>query len=174
MSKKVLTTTLAAIACAAVVVAQEPQTPQAPAPPAQAPAVVPQAPDAQPPAAAPRAPDARSVPTDNLTVMGCLERRAPGAVGTAGGAGNADSPGFILTKAMKPPAAAGGSSSAATAAASYRLDADDKKLAEHVGQKVEITGTVADRSADANASKGGDMPRLKVDSVKMIAATCTE
>jgi hypothetical protein len=155
MTTRVLTTTLAAFVCAAVVTAQEPQAPRAPTPPSQ------------PPAAAP-------APADNLTVTGCLERRAPGAVGTAGAAGSIDAPGFILTKVMKPTGTAG-SSSAATAPASYRLDADEKKVAEHVGKKVEITGTVADRSADANASKGSsDMPRLKVESVKMIAATCTE
>jgi hypothetical protein len=108
--------------------------------------------------------------------MGCLERRAPGAVGTAGAAGNADAPGFILTKAMKP-AGAAATSSAAPVAPTYRLEADDSKLSGHVGQKVEITGTaVADRAPAPNASKGGgsDVARLKVESVKMIAASCTE
>ena len=134
MSTKVLTTFLAAVACAAVVAAQAPPPPQAPAPPSQAPA----------PAPTQRVPEARTAPADNLIVTGCLERRAPGAVGTAGVAGAADAPAFILTKVMKPTGTAG-ASSAAPAAATYRLDADEKKLAEHVGKKVEITGKVADR-----------------------------
>ena len=166
MSKNVLTTTLAAIACAAVVSAQEPQTPQAPAPPSP------------PPAATERAPAPKLAPADNLTVTGCLERQPeaaaarPGAVGTSG---RAETPGFILTKIMKP-AGTAGSSSAAPAPATYRLDADDSKLSGHVGQKVEITGMLADRPVDNDASKGGisSAPRLKVDNVKMIAATCTE
>jgi hypothetical protein len=168
MSMKVLTTSLAAFACAAVVAAQAPPPTQVPAPPTQAPAPA--------PAPTQRVPEARTAPAaDNVTVMGCLERRAPGAIGTTGAAGAADAPAFILTKVMKPTGTAG-SSSAAPPASTYRLDADEKKLSEHVGRKVEITGKVADRSAGASASKGGgsDLPQLKVDSVKMIASTCTE
>jgi hypothetical protein len=166
MSKNVLTTTLAAIACAAVVTAQEPQTPQAPAPPSQ------------PPAAAQPAPDSKLAPADNLTVTGCLERQPeaasarPGAVGTAG---RVEAPAFILTKVMKPTGTAG-SSSAAPAPTTYRLDAEDSKLSAHVGQKVEITGMLAGRPAERDASKGGisSAPQLKVENVKMIASTCTE
>jgi hypothetical protein len=163
MSTKFLTTTLAAVACAAVVAAQAPPPAQIPAPPSQAPAPT------------QRVPETRTAPTDNVTVMGCLERSAPGAIGTAGGAGRIDAPAFILTKVMRP-AGTPATSSAALASASYRLDADEKKLSEHVGRKVEITGKVADRSADANASKGAssDPPQLKVESVKMIASTCAE
>ena len=171
MSMNVLTTTLVAIACAAVVTAQAPPTPQVPAPP-----------PSQPPAPAQQAREAKSVPADSLTAIGCLERKAegsnatPGAIGTAGAVGGG-APGFILTKVMKPTGTAGSSSAAAApAAATYRLDADDSKLSGHVSHKVEITGTLAGRSADSNASKGGsdDAPRLKVESVKMIALTCTE
>jgi hypothetical protein len=163
MNTKILATTLAAVACAAVVAAQAPPPPQVPAPPSQ------------PAAPAQRPPDVKSAPSDSLTVIGCLERRAPGAVGTAGVAGGADAPAFILTKVMRP-AGTPPSSSAALASASYRLDSDEKKLSEHVGRKVEIKGKVADLPAGANASKGGssDLPQLKVDSVKMIASTCTE
>lgn len=166
MSKNVLTTTLAAIACAAVVSAQEPQAPQAPAPPSQ------------PPAATERASAPKLAPADNLTVTGCLERQPeaagarPGAVGTSG---RVEAPGFILTKIMKPTGTAG-PASAAPAPTTYRLEADDSKLSEHVGQKVEITGMLAGRPADRDASKGGisSAPQLKVENVKMIAATCTE
>ena len=94
------------------------------------------------------------------------------AVGTSG---RVEAPGFILTKIMKPTGSAG-PASAAPAPTTYRLEADDSKLSEHVGQKVEITGMLAGRPADRDASKGGisSAPQLKVENVKMIAATCTE
>ena len=166
MSTKILTTTLAAIACAAVVSAQAPPPVQPPAPPSA-------------PPAAQRPPDTRAASADNLTVTGCVERSAsasiaPGAAANPAAPGGSESSRFVLTKVMKPTGTAG-SSSAAAAPASYQLDADDSKLTAHVGQKVEIKGMLAERSS--SASKGGsssDAPRLKVDSVKMIAATCSE
>ena len=55
----------------------------------------------------------------------------------------------------------------------YRLDADDAKLTPHVGHKVEITGTAeAAGMAQRPATSRASAPKLKVDSVKMIAATC--
>jgi hypothetical protein len=184
MSKQLLTSALAAFACAAVVGAQAPPPQQVPAPNA-------------PPAAAPtqRPPDQKSSSAANLTVTGCLERR-PASIATPGSAGapaaNDASSTFVLTKVMRP-VGTSGSSSAASAAASYRLDADASKLSSHVGEKVEITGMLASRSdnSSANRAAGGDAkvaaadgaqakgadadaPQLKVDSVKMIANTCTE
>ena len=165
MSTNVLTTTLATIACAAIVSAQAPP-PLSPASPQQ------------PPAAAQRPPEAKLAPADNLTVTGCLERKTegasatPGAVGTAG---RVEPPGFILTKAMRPTGTAA-SPSTPPVSPTYRLDADDSKLSGHVGQKVEITGMLADRPVNPEAGKdrSNDAPRLKVESVKMIAATCME
>jgi hypothetical protein len=74
------------------------------------------------------------------------------------------------------PTGTAGSTSATSAPASYRLDADDSKLSGHVGEKVEITGQIDARSDNSGASRAAaaDAPRLKVDSVKMIAKTCTE
>jgi hypothetical protein len=58
------------------------------------------------------------------------------------------------------------------------LDADAAKLTPHVGHKVEITGTVDEMSSSATPPSGATAssaagPKLKVDSVKMIAATCS-
>jgi hypothetical protein len=91
---------------------------------------------------------------------------------------------FVLANAMKPaasaaasPAASGAPAAAASSAAiasSYRLDADDSKLTPHVGHKVEITGTI-DSSSSSGASSSPSasaVPKLKVDSVKMVAASC--
>jgi hypothetical protein len=76
---------------------------------------------------------------------------------------------------MKPTGTAG-STSAAPLSTTYRLDAEDSKLSGHIGQKVEITGMLADRPVNPEASKdrSSDAPRLKVENVKMIAATCME
>ena len=74
---------------------------------------------------------------------------------------------------MKPAGTSGSSaSSSAPIASSYRLDADASKLTPHVGHKVEISGTVQP-STSSSSSAASAAPTLKVDNVKMIAATCT-
>jgi hypothetical protein len=59
---------------------------------------------------------------------------------------------------------------ASSAASTYKLDADDSKLSPHVGHKVEITGSLDQASSSSPSSS----PRLKVDSVKMIATSCSD
>ena len=109
---------------------------------------------------------------DKVVFTGCVQRAAQLPVGTTGAVGDADVTKFILMKATsatdKDPAAA----------RTYRLDADDSLLTTHVGHKVEITGTLD--SAKPSASVTGDpappaaagASKLKVSSVKMIAAAC--
>jgi hypothetical protein len=61
----------------------------------------------------------------------------------------------------------------------YQLEGDEKAISPHLNHQVEITGTVeggasARPSAEAGAAgaaAGG--PMLKVESVKMVAATCS-
>jgi len=79
-----------------------------------------------------------------------------------------------------------GTSGRAGAAKTYRLDASDSQLSGHINHKVEITGTLEDASASASASgttgsasetagasaSAKAAPRLKVQSVKMVSATC--
>jgi hypothetical protein len=56
----------------------------------------------------------------------------------------------------------------------YRLDGDASKLTPHVGHKVEITGTLdKSSSAPSASSASASEPQLKVESVKMIAASCS-
>jgi hypothetical protein len=64
-----------------------------------------------------------------------------------------------------------------SAANEYKLDATDAKLAPHVGHKVEITGTLDSSSPSSSqpptaTASGSNAPKLKVDDVKMVAATC--
>ena len=64
----------------------------------------------------------------------------------------------------------------------YQLDAEVEKLNEHVGHRVEIVGSVAAAAntpaptgpsgAAAGNTDQSTVPMLKVDSVKMISATC--
>jgi hypothetical protein len=156
MSKRVWSGVLASIFCGTVAVAaaQDPQTPQSGA-----------------------------ASGKSMTVAGCIQKaEAPsaGATGTAGTAGASDTK-FVL-KNVTSAGAAGTSGTAGTAgtaasgatASEYRLDADDSKLSPHVGHKVEITGTV-DKStsgATSSAASAAASPKLKVESVKMVSATC--
>jgi hypothetical protein len=121
----------------------------------------------------------------SMTVSGCIQKAEPpaaGATGTAGSTVASDTTKFVLKNASSAGAATSGTAgTAGTAGAAagamateYRLDADDAKLSPHVGHKVEITGTV-DKSASgaaSSASSASASPKLKVDSVKMVSATC--
>ncbi|MCU1383641.1 MAG: hypothetical protein JWL71_2338 [Acidobacteria bacterium] len=54
---------------------------------------------------------------------------------------------------------------------SYRLDAGEQDLKEHVGHKVEVTGVVEPRKQGAPTSEAD---RLQVASVRMIATECSK
>jgi hypothetical protein len=118
----------------------------------------------------------------SMTVSGCIQKAEPsaGATGTAGSTAASDTTKFVLKNVSSAGAGAAGTAGTAGTAGSaagamvseYRLDADDAKLSPHVGHKVEITGTV-DKSASGAASTAATAsPKLKVDSVKMVSATC--
>jgi hypothetical protein len=112
-----------------------------------------------------------------VVLTGCVEHgdevKQPGTADTT-----LDSLTFVLTNAV---AATTSPSAAATVAVgttgtaprTYRLDASVEKLGTHVGQKVEITGSLADKpTAPAGAGSTANLPRIIVDSVKVIDATC--
>ena len=98
-----------------------------------------------------------------------------GAIGTAG----TPAP-FTLTKAERSGSTAGSSSATMT----YLLDGDTGKISPHVGHKVEITGVIQPMAAanaggrsgspSTGASSAASTLTLKVDDVKMLAATCTQ
>jgi hypothetical protein len=56
----------------------------------------------------------------------------------------------------------------------YQLDGEAKTLSTHLNHQVEITGTVQPAGAGAAAGAAAAGPMLKVESVKMIAAKCSE
>jgi hypothetical protein len=116
---------------------------------------------------------------DQVTVTGCFERAVPEAVGTSG---SLDHPPAPFTKwVLTEPAGASGETAGTSGKRpkiAYRLElADEASVAAHEGHKVEITGTVvksesAESGREEKAS-GGHAPKLKVESIKMIASSCS-
>ena len=108
------------------------------------------------------------------TVTGCLAK-------------GADATTFTLRDAM--PATADKEQSKEAAKSSemrtYAVVVKDTslKLADHVGHKVTLTGTIEESAAAApkpgapeptgTAGKGGSMPNLSVTALKMVAPSCT-
>ena len=112
---------------------------------------------------------------DKITISGCVERAdqvaSPSSAGTT-----VDSLSFVLINT--PPQQVGTSGSAATEnrgasmEKGYRLDAEVGKLNPHVGHKVEIAGTVAEPALTNGAASAANGPKVKVESIKMLAETC--
>jgi hypothetical protein len=179
MMEKVSTIALAVSVFAVAVAAQSSQAPPTSAP--QAPPTA-QEPAQRPPTSTPPAvPPGASAKADNITVTGCIQRSpqssaaAPSTPGAVGTAGSSRSDGGFMLNIPKPGGAgaapnASPAPGASSAVSSYKLDADDSKLAPHVGHKVEITGSL-DRAGSSSPSSS---PRLKVDNVKMIASSCSD
>jgi hypothetical protein len=130
-------------------------------------------------------------PEETVTVVGCVQKAEPGAsavdapsrpesgtTSTVGG-GADDKPKFVLTNVMpkgaatdtQRPTGTAGSSSASSR--KFPLDAAEGKLTPHVGHQVEITGTFATAIATATVGVSG-VPTLKVESLRMIAASCSQ
>jgi hypothetical protein len=128
-----------------------------------------------------------------VVIRGCVERAdevmplAGAALGTT-----VDSQEFVLIHARPAGAAAeapavGTSGTAASRGGVadpngfgqvYRIDAAKTLINPHVGHEVEVTGTRdepgtrTDARADATGTGTGEAPRLRVQSVKVIADTC--
>jgi len=114
--------------------------------------------------AAPKMPgDTASAVNPNPT--GTAGTTPPGATGTAGAAADAK---FILTSATASPA------DAASTAQTYRLIANPTALGEHVGKKLELVGTLDPNSTPDPKDPSASAPAFKVESGKIVAATCNE
>ena len=86
-----------------------------------------------------------------------------GATGTSGAAESK----FILTGASATPAEA-------ATAQTYRLVANPTALSEHVGKKLELVGTIDTTSTPDPKDPSAAAPAFKVESGKIVAATCSE
>jgi hypothetical protein len=116
-----------------------------------------------------------------VTFSGCVEKapseKAPGDETSPAAAAPAASTQFLLTNASATATTATstiGTTGSAKPAAKYRLVVDEAKISPHVGHKVEVTGTVEEQPvpAGAAATSSAGSPKLKVDSIKMIASEC--
>jgi hypothetical protein len=101
------------------------------------------------------------------TVTGCIELTEQSVVGTSGSLGTvapaAPDTTFVLTGATLAPNSVAPNTPASS---TYRIDiADEGKLWLHVGHKVELSGTLG-------AATPGTYPKLVVQSVKLVAASC--
>lgn len=123
---------------------------------------------------------------NKVTVTGCVQRAvSESPTGTSGVAGAAKpDTQFILANASAGTATAGTSGTSTSSmptASRYRLDdAEQAKIAPHVGHSVEISGTVDDASHATSpgatpgaTSTAAPAPKLKVDSIKMLASSCS-
>jgi hypothetical protein len=112
---------------------------------------------------------------EKITISGCVERADQMASAGASTLGTTvDSLSFVLVDV--PSGATGTSGVKGNTAAStdkgYRLDADVAKLNPHVGHKVEISGYVDEPAATNGAANSVNGPKVKVETIKMIAETC--
>jgi hypothetical protein len=120
-----------------------------------------------------------------VTVAGCIEQAAPAKpTGTSGDVETAvPDTKFVLTTSVTGTASGTAGTSAPTSKVLYRLDdADQAKVSAHEGHKVEITGTVKDESQPTQSAEQDEThpsspvqtPKLSVESVKMIAESCSQ
>jgi hypothetical protein len=92
---------------------------------------------------------------------------ATGTAGTTAAAPATDAK-FILTGASATPA------DAANNAQTYRLIANPTALTAHVGKKLELTGTIDSTSTADPKDPSASAPALRVESGKVLAASCSE
>jgi hypothetical protein len=124
-----------------------------------------------------------------VTVIGCIQPADATAIGTSGMSGESDTTKYMLTNAKKSPSDMSSSSSSESGMSAgshksltYRLEADDTTLSPHVGHQVQIVATIDQGSSSSESATGtsgtsgstpsGPVPKLKVESVKMLSSTC--
>ena len=163
---------------------------------AQAPAQTPAQPPAQPPTPQQSAPPSSD---KKIVVTGCLKAApaipgdtasaanpnptgAPGSAvaGATGTSGTTPDAKFILTGATLSPAdststpGTPGTPSASSSAQTYRLIANPTALTDHVGKKLELTGSLDPTSTADPKDPSAAAPALRVQSGKIVAPTCSE
>jgi len=125
---------------------------------------------AQATSATPQANPAGKTP-EKITITGCVERADQVASPTATLGTTVDSLTFVLRTLPTETAGTSGSARPATDKG-YRLDGDVAKINPHVGHKVEISGQVVAPAATSGTAGSAEGPKVKVESIRMIAETC--
>ena len=123
-----------------------------------------------------------------IVVTGCLKAApqmsadAATPTGTTGTAGTTGTTGSAVAGTTGAPAeqkcvltgASASSPDAASTAQTYRLIANPTALTEHVGKKLELTGTIDPNSTPDPKDPSASAPALRVESGKIVAASCSE
>lgn len=135
----------------------------------------------------PSSPTQQATKGSTVTVTGCVEQASPAKPTGTSGEANTPAPDtkFVLTSRSSDTTAgtSGTSTTSPMSKVTFRLDdADQAKVSAHEGHKVQITGTVLEEGQAAQAQAGEEskapagtqvqVPKIRVDSVKMIASTC--
>jgi hypothetical protein len=125
---------------------------------------------------------AAAVPAAEITVIGCVQPADTTATNEAG----VNDTKYMLTHskpgtsdATRPTGTSGSSAAAQPVASTYRLSGSDATLSSDVGHEVEVVAIVEDPAGVPSGTIGtsrtsGPAPKLKVETVKMIALPCPQ
>ena len=125
--------------------------------------------------------------TVDVIVSGCVELAAPQATRTTGNSDPSLSEAHLLLTDAVPTqsgsaGAAGPTKPNPVAAKTFRLEGSALVLTPHIGHRVEVVGTVEDSGnvtptvsapPSGPASAAASAPKLKVESIQMVAAMCS-
>ena len=130
----------------------------------------------------------------DITLTGCLQAAEESRSGPTGSARPGAAPGtsqrtssrsaapaiperFMLTNATSGDSASAATSDSSEAAgvrgSTYTLEGRTAELRSHVNHRIEVTGQILS-SSGSSLSSGGSSARLNVQSVRMIAVTCSK
>ena len=121
----------------------------------------------EPQPAAPSEPQAATVQLTKVTIGGCIQNAPPAAAAADAAPSSPAASKFDLANAKMVTSGPVGTTGTSAPVVRYRLEGDEKTLTPHLNHQVEIIGTVA-------PALGAAAPMLKVDSVKMVSATCPD
>jgi hypothetical protein len=121
----------------------------------------------------------------SVTMVGCVER-ADQVLDTAATGATVSSLDFVLIKATDAASAAGAAGTTGTTGSTagaattpavgpiYELKGETGTLNPHVGQKVEVRGTLQNAAASPASGDPAKSPSgaISVDSIRMLASTC--
>ena len=171
--RHVLTVAFVASFAVGVAAGQQPVTPgQQPATPGERPATQGERPTTPGQTPATRAEQPTSTQSATVMIAGCIQAAPPAAPGAGGTPAAPGASKFDLANAKVVSGGPVGTTGAAPTAMRYRLEGDEKTISTHLNHQVEITGTVTPATAGGIAGATAATPMLKVESVKMVSATC--
>jgi hypothetical protein len=105
---------------------------------------------------------------NTASATGTAGSATPTATGTSGTAAAPTDARFVLTSASASPG------DATSAAPTYRLIANPAALGAHVGKKLELVGSIDPTSTADPKDPSASAPAFRVESGKIVAASCSE